>query len=86
MDKYCPNCGAPVEDKDKFCKNCGGELVSKRTEKIERPVVIVIAAILSGVMGILEVLSGLIFAALGPTFSMKFTEFASFVGASLILW
>jgi uncharacterized membrane protein (DUF2068 family) len=86
MDKYCPNCGAPVEEEDKFCKNCGEKIMAQKTEKIERPVVIVIAAILFGIMGVLEVLSGLIFAALGPMILMEYTELASFVGGSVILF
>ena len=31
--KYCPNCGAPIEDDHKFCANCG--------EKLEAPASVV---------------------------------------------
>ena len=31
--KYCPNCGAPIEDDHKFCANCG--------EKLEEPASVV---------------------------------------------
>ena len=86
MDKYCPNCGASIEGEAKFCKNCGEKLIAQITEQIERPVAIVIAAILFGIMGILEVLSGLIFAALGPMILMESSELASFVGGSVILF
>ena len=60
--------------------------MAQKTEEIERPVVIVIAAILFGIMGVHEVLSGLIFAALGPMILMEYTELASFVGGSVILF
>lgn len=86
MDKYCPNCGASIKGEVKFCKNCGEKLIAQTTEQIERPVVIVIAAILFGIMGIFEVLGGLIFAALGPMILMESTELASFVGGSVILF
>jgi len=74
------------EEKNKFCKNCGEKIMAQKTEEIERPVVIVIAAILFGIMGVHEVLSGLIFAALGPMILMEYTELASFVGGSVILF
>jgi len=60
--------------------------MAQKTEEIERPVVIVIAAILFGITGVHEVLSGLIFAALGPMILMEYTELASFVGGSVILF
>jgi len=74
------------EEKNKFCKNCGEKIMAQKTEEIERPVVIVIAAILFGITGVHEVLSGLIFAALGPMILMEYTELASFVGGSVILF
>ena len=74
------------EEKNKFCKNCGEKIMAQKTEEIERPVVIVIASILFGITGVHEVLSGLIFAALGPMILMEYTELASFVGGSVILF
>ena len=88
MDIYCPNCGASVEEGGKYCKNCGEKLMAQKTGKIEKPVVIVIAAILFGIMGVLEVLSGLIITALGPMIQnlLESTEFGSFVGGFVILF
>ena len=33
--KYCPNCGAPIEDNHKFCANCGHKL--EAPEAVELP-------------------------------------------------
>ena len=36
--KYCPNCGAPIEDTHKFCANCGQKLETAAVELPPEPV------------------------------------------------
>jgi uncharacterized membrane protein YvbJ len=30
--KYCPKCGAPLEEGDQFCRNCGAKVFEQATE------------------------------------------------------
>ena len=83
MVRYCPDCGSEIEENNRFCKSCGEELLPQKTDKIEKPVVIVIAAILFCIMGIFEVLSGLIIAAVGPIVG---TELSSIIGGFAIVF
>lgn len=70
MVQYCPNCGNEAAEDDKFCIKCGKSLAveTKKTaenQKSERPVSIVIAAVLMALSGLLEILLGLLVLGIG---------------------
>jgi hypothetical protein len=70
MVRYCPNCGNEVAEDDKFCIKCGKSLAVEtkkitETQKSERPVSIVIAAVLMALSGLLEILLGVLVLGIG---------------------
>lgn len=67
MAKFCSNCGAEIEEFDKSCKACGQSLAAQ-VKKSDRPVVIVIAVIISALYGIIEILLGLLVLVVGLLF------------------
>ena len=51
--KYCPDCGAEIDEKDKYCTKCGYSFEKRKKKKIKlRNLIILIIAIILIWLGI----------------------------------